>query len=402
MDTNNQIEVLDNIPETPKKNKRIKYIIMIIVIVLCLGIGGLFYYKETVLFNKKKVIGTSINEVFNVLESNLDNINNSIIPFDANEDAIGIDGSIEASSNNIEKLKDYKISYNGAFNLKENKLSGYISIINNNRNLLSLKTYINGNHGLVESGQLSYYAYNYSIAKEIRDIKINNNNNYDNIKKVIKRTKDVIVGRVNENKITKDSVEISINGKNEKYTRFTYEVNINELANDILKFYITDTSMLNTLSEITSQDSNRVKEFIQYLIDNNKGNETIKYEVYVDSLFGKFKQLVVYNTNNPNNAFKVYELDGAYKYEINFDENKISGKYSNSYINVEVSNNYLSINKLNDDQYKIELLKKKKINKVLILIQVINILMIIKLMILILMLHLMYIKMQQLNQYLHL
>ena len=361
----NEVEVLDNIPEPiNKKKKKLKLIIIIILVVLVLIVGGLFFYKENVLLNKKTIIKNSIVEIFNVLNTKVDEVNKNIFQFDSNEESLGIDGTIEVDSNykddngfDLSKLKDYKINFNGAIDVKNNKLSGTVNLKNNtnNNDLLTLNTYINGKYGLVESSQLSFYAYNYAINKEIKDINLNNKDNYDNIKRVINRTRDVIISKINENNITRDNVETSVNGKNVTYARFTYKININELTNDILKFYITDTSMLNTLSSITGINNDELKNNIQNIIDNNKGTETINYEIYVDGLFGKFKQLVIYNTNDSKTNIKLFNTDNGYKYEFNSNNNRtFGGNYSNNIFMIEKDkDNSVSLEKFNDNQYKI-------------------------------------------------
>lgn len=361
----NEVEVLDNIPEPiNKKKKKLKLIIIIILVVLVLIVGGLFFYKENVLLNKKTIIKNSIVEIFNVLNTKVDEVNKNIFQFDSNEESLGIDGTIEVDSNykddngfDLSKLKDYKINFNGAIDVKNNKLSGTVNLKNNtnNNDLLTLNTYINGKYGLVESSQLSFYAYNYAINKEIKDINLNNKDNYDNIKRVINRTRDVIISKINENNITRDNVETSVNGKNVTYARFTYKININELTNDILKFYITDTSMLNTLSSITGINNDELKNYIQNIIDNNKGTETINYEIYVDGLFGKFKQLVIYNTNDSKTNIKLFNTDNGYKYEFNSNNNRtFGGNYSNNIFMIEKDkDNSVSLEKFNDNQYKI-------------------------------------------------
>lgn len=361
----NEVEVLDNIPEPiNKKKKKLKLIVIIILVLLVLTVGGLFFYKENVLLNKKTIIKNSIVEIFNVLNTKVDEVNKNIFQFDSNEESLGIDGTIEVDSNykddngfDLSKLKDYKINFNGAIDVKNNKLSGTVNLKNNtnNNDLLTLNTFINGKYGLVESSQLSFYAYNYAINKEIKDINLNNKDNYDNIKRVINRTRDVIISKINENNITRDNVETSVNGKNVTYARFTYKININELTNDILKFYITDTSMLNTLSSITGINNDELKNYIQNIIDTNKGNETINYEIYVDGLFGKFKQLVIYNTNDSKTNIKLFNTDNGYKYEFNSNNNRtFGGNYSNNSFMIEKDkDNSVSLEKFNDNQYKI-------------------------------------------------
>ena len=356
----NSINTEDNIFDKKKKRKKIiKRIIIVLVILIILALGGLYYYKENVLLNKNKIIKESISQIFNTLNNGVEEFNKNILPFDANEESIGIEGTFKVTSNyknddmDLSKLGDYSIKYNTALDLKENKMSGSIFLNKNDYSLLSLNTYINGKFGTLESRQLSYYAYNYNIDKEIKDIKINNKNNKDNVKKLINRTKDIILSKINANDITKDSYEETINGSKATYTRFTYKVNINNLTNEVLKYYIQDTSLLNTLSEVTNTDSNTLKQIIQSIIDNNKGSEVINYEIYVDSLFGTFKQMKIYNTNDSNTYFKLVKNNNNYDYEFVYGENKINGKYSNNILDINIDQTRIEFEKVNDNIYKI-------------------------------------------------
>ena len=274
MDNNSvEVETLSTVPNNKKKNKILKIVLIIIPILLVLSIVGLIVYKEFILLDKKTIIKNSVSEIFNVLNTNIDNINQNILPFNANEESIGIDGTLELSSNykdeyyDLTKLNNYSLKFYNALDLKNNKFSSQLNLNKDNNILLSLNNYIYSKYGLVESNQLSYYAYNYTLGKEIKDININNSNNYDNLKKIINRTRDMVLSKIDENKITRDIIETTINNQKANYTRFTYSVNINELTNDILKFYISDTSVLNTLSELTSTNSEDLKKIIQELIN---------------------------------------------------------------------------------------------------------------------------------------
>ena len=354
------VETLSDNVFKKDRRKLLKKIIFIILIVLILAGVGFYIYKETVILNKTTVVKTSIGQLFNIMNSNVDNIEKNIIPFDANEEPIGIEGTIKASSNysdnsvDLTKLSNYTIYFNQAIDLKSNKLSGRVALNNkDNYTLLSLSTYLSGQYGLVESTQLSYYAYNYNIGREIKDIKVNNKGFNDNIKKMISRTKEYTLSTLDENKITKDTVETAINGSNGTFTRFTYKVNMNEYINSVLKFYITDTSVLNTIAELSNTDSEQVKSVIQSIVDNNNGSETYNYEVYLDSWFGKFKQIKIYNETTPNKFFKIYQSDNGYKFELkDGDKVLLSGKYANN--KIEMNNDSLKIEgeKLNDNEFK--------------------------------------------------
>lgn len=374
---NDNIEIIDNITpgnnsnmtsnvvvdpneQQPKKSKKklIKRIIYIFLIVLILAGVGLYFYKENVLLEKKKVIRNSIAEIFNVVNNKVDDFNSNIFSFDANEEPIGIDGTIKLSSNykddtlDLTKLQDYSLRFNNAFDLKNNKLSNSLSINKNGFSIFTLNNYINGKYGTVESGQLSYYAYSYNINNEIKDIKLNNKYNKDSLKNLVNRTREIILSKVSDKDITKDSYEDTINGKKSTFTRFTYKVDINNLVNEVLKNYIQDTSILNTISEITSQDPEIIKQSLQRVIDNNKGSNTISYEIYVDSLFGNFKQVKVYNIDNPNTYFRLYKVDNNYEYEIVNSDNKVYGKYSNNKIDLNSDMVKVEYEKLNKNEYK--------------------------------------------------
>ena len=355
----NNVESLTNVPSKKSHKKVIIISIIIIFILLVLTVVGLFIYKENVLLDKKNVIRNSVIKVFDSLDNSIDNVNNNIMPFDLNEEAISIDSTIKLSSNykdndlDLSKLSDYDFKYKTSVDSKNNKMSGSLILNRNNNVLLSLNTFINGKHGLVESKELSYYAYNYNIGREIKDIKVNNNNSISNIKKILNRTKDFTVNKINENDITKDSVEDTISGNKAKYTRISYKVNINDYVNNVLKFYITDTSVLNTLAEIFNTNSLNMKNNIQSIIDNNKNNENIKFDIYLDSLFGSFKQLKIYNEQSPNIYFRIYQVNNGYEFEFIDDDLLINGKYGDNTLNIYSNNINLEFKKLNNNEYNV-------------------------------------------------
>ena len=354
------VETLDDNDFKRSKRKKFRKIIIIVIVVLALIIGGLYFYKEKVLLDKKKIIKTSISEIFNVLDKSYDEFNNSIIPFDANEESIGIDATFGVSSNykdnevDLTKLKDYKIKYNGAFDLKNNKLSSSLYLNKNDFSLLTVNSFINTKFGTVESRQLSYYAYNFTTSKEVKDLKINNKDNKSDIKKILSRVREIVLSRVNERDIAKDSYEETINGTKNTYTRFTYTLNVNNLVNDVLKNFVQDTSVLSTLSKVSSTDEETVKNVLQGIIDSNKGEETYNYEIYVDSLFGTFKQMKIYNISNARNYIRIYKVDDSYQFEnINGSDTVYSGKYTNNKLTFDFGQFKNTFEKVNNNEYKI-------------------------------------------------
>ena len=358
INNNIPVETLTSIPNKNNK-KKIKIILIIFAVLIVLIIGGLIAYKEIVLLNKKDVIKNSISTIFNSVNNTINDINKNILPIDANEESIGIDGTIKATSSykddevDLTKLNNYILKYNSAIDLKNNKLSGSINLNKDDNNLLSINTFINGKYGLVESNQLSYYAYEYNIGKEIKDINLNNKDNINTLNKIIDRTRDLVLSRINENDITRDTVEETINGKKANYTRFTYRININNMTNEILKFYIQDTSVTNTLANLFSTDVNTLKKNIQSIIDNNKGNEIINYEVYLDNFIPSFKQIKIYNVNNSNNYFKVYKVENNYEYEYIVNDNTMKGNISNNKLTSEIGDISFEFEKVNNNEFKV-------------------------------------------------
>ena len=358
LNNNIPVETLTSIPNKNNK-KKIKIILIIFVVLIVLIIGGLIAYKEIVLLNKKDVIKNSISTIFNSVNSTINDINKNILPIDANEESIGIDGTIKATSSykddevDLTKLNNYILKYNSAIDLKNNKLSGSINLNKDNNNLLSINTFINGKYGLVESNQLSYYAYDYNIGKEIKDINLNNKDNINTLNKIIDRTRDLVLSRINENDITRDTVEETINGKKSNYTRFTYRVNINNMTNEILKFYIQDTSVTNTLANLFSTDVNTLKKNIQSIIDNNSGNEIINYEVYLDNFIPSFKQIKIYNVNNSNNYLKVFKVENNYEYEYIVNDNTMKGNISTNKFTANLGDVSFEFEKVNNNEFKV-------------------------------------------------
>ena len=353
------VETLNDNSNKGNKKRILKRLIYIFLIIIIISLCGLFIFKETVLLNKVNVVKNSITQLFNILETNIDNLNNVIIPFDLNEESLGIDGSIKLSSNykdddiDLSRLNDYLIKYNSALDLKNNKLSASFNLNKNNDTLLSLNTYIKGKYGAIESKQLSYYAYNYNTGRDIKELNINNKDVYNNIKSIINRTKDNVLSRIEENDITKDSADVTINGNTSSYIRYTYKINVNDYINNILKYYITDSSVLNMFSQIANTDSTTVKNTIQKIIDNNNINETLNYEIYLDGLFGNFKQIKIYNDNNPDFYFRIYLPNNNYEFEL-VDNNEVlaSGKYQDNKISIDYNNFNSEIEKINNNEYK--------------------------------------------------
>ena len=357
-DNNFTNQVLEPLKKEKKKNKFLKPILIILVILFIIG-GGLFAYKEIFLLNKKSIIQNGVVYMFNILDNSLDKIKSNTLSFDTSNDSIGMDGTITMSSNykkdgiDLTKLKDYSITYNSAFDFKNGKMSMNTSLNKNDSSLLSVASYISEKLGLIESNQLSLYTYRYNLNTDIKDFKFNTNN-FDDYKRIINKTRDITKNFIDENDISKDSVSTTINGKKSNYTRFTYSLNAQKYLYTILKEYSNDENTLNSIARLVGLDSSMVKESFISLTDEYDEAKNIEnklsFEIYVDSIFGTFKQLVIYNPKNLDEKFTLYQIDNGYKFELKSFNNSIFGEYIGKRLNIYNDNLKISYEEINNNQ----------------------------------------------------
>ena len=280
---------LDDEEEIENKKKQPKALIIGIGVLVLLGL--LYFLYNSTFQNKKVIVQKEVTTVFDTLIGAIKEIDNKKLDIDFDKDKVGVEGSLNVSSNfkstemDLSKLKDYSLNYNGVLDKNNNKLSGSISLNKNNSKLLSADTYINGKTILLQSAEIYNKIIKTTMDKEIKEYDFNKTLETENITILLEKTKNIVKNSINEKNITKTSVTKEINGKKQSVNKVSYKLDLNQLEKDIMNGYLKDEECLKILSDISGEEVKDIKELI---------NESLKYygdekeEILVDAYTDKF------------------------------------------------------------------------------------------------------------------
>ena len=102
--TDENITTIDS-TETATKKKKVLPILAVVVVALCIGLGGFYYYNST----PKKIVSNVINKAY----KNYDKIMNEGMDLDVTKDAFRVKGNLVVDTNidGFENLKNDKIGF---------------------------------------------------------------------------------------------------------------------------------------------------------------------------------------------------------------------------------------------------------------------------------------------------
>lgn len=360
-----QVDANSEVKDNKKvKNKGIKLKLAIVASLFIVLFGGLILFKDLVLLNKKNIVSNSINAGFNYLEGNIDNMANYFggnifsssngFEVDAKNESFGFEGNLKITSDyndgqiDLTKLKNYSLQYGGAIDAKNNKLSLMVDLDKNNSPLILMASYIFGKNGILECNQLFFYSYRYNIENEVKDIDFSIKDNTENIKKIISKIKEVTNNYIDDKDIAKEDVEETINGSKGKYTKFTYKIDLNKYYKNIIDEFLKDDSVIKALSEIINDSEDNIKSSLTLSSKSYEEKTDSSYVdvlIYVDSLFGNFKQVII---NKDDASFKLYTVNDGSDYTIKINDTIINGEIRKD--KITMYNDYFNFSLENKDQ----------------------------------------------------
>ena len=325
------------IPKTKHKGLKIVLAILLIVII---GIGGYFIYKEK--FNNPK------NTVMNIIDNNIKNASN-ITSIENNKYKINglvkVDATISDEFKDLSKIiRNIDLQFNGEVDL-ENKLSNIeLNTKYKDEKLLNIKTIYKNNtlYLLLNDLYDKYIKVSFDniqdksnideINIDINDIKILYNSYYKALKEALDKLE-----------FTSEDTKIMINDKEYNVKNNYTILNGNDTKKFIKDFINTlsiDNDLKNVLKKLKIEDTeNLFKELINNL-DKQELKNTIKINFYTKGILKQELISEKFEFINDNETIE-FKLDN-----INNDEKMIAIKSKDIDINVKIkkTNSVLNFN----------------------------------------------------------
>ena len=172
-----QTQPMEPILDPKDQKSSNKIMIPIILAVAALAIAGIILIPKLFMSNKK-VLENEITTIFASAKETLKNSEKNVLEYDLEKDSLGINGSLTIDSNykdgdiDLSKLKNYKITYQGAIDKKSNEASAQIGLTKESKNLIDFAGYINGKKVLISLGDIYDKGLTTELEKEIKELEL--------------------------------------------------------------------------------------------------------------------------------------------------------------------------------------------------------------------------------------
>ncbi len=309
---------------------------IIIAVVAVLGLAG-FLLVPKLLMSNKKIIENEITTVFTAAKKSLKEGEKNILDFDLEKDSLGVNGTLSIDSNykqdgiDLSKLKNYKITYQGAIDKKSNEASAQLGLLKDAKELLSADGYINGKKVLISLGDLYEKGITTEIDTEIKELDFSKNGSIEDLEKLIDKTEKIVKDTIKDDDIKKSKEEKEINGKKEKYTKIEYTIDTNKLSKEVLKAYQEDEEIIKILANLTEQDEKDIKDTIKEAIEELEKEEeenTIIINTYLKGLGNEIVEIEITDTDGKDKIV-IDKEKNVYKYYLQADGEKVlNGEYN--------------------------------------------------------------------------
>ena len=300
------------------------------LVLLAIVILGVFVLPK-VLFNKKAVVKQEVNTVFEQARKIMKTVDENSLKYDLEKDVVGLEGEVTFSSNykaegmDLTKLKNYKITYNGAISKKDNKASVGFKLANKEP-VFDVKGMLDAKKLYLDLGDLSKATLYTNTNFEVKDLEVSSVT-YEDVKVVLDKTENTIKDNVKDSEISQESVEKEVNGKKGKFQKTAYKIDVNAYTQKVLEAYKSDSEVIDVLARMTNKTEKEVKKSLDDGIKSAKDGEKTEMTInlYTAGIIPKTKEVEVIQ----DKAKLVIDVDGTtYKYKLLSGEEEVaSGTY---------------------------------------------------------------------------
>lgn len=251
-----------------KKSKAPLFIALAIIVVAIIG----FVVFALPMFSPsgKTVVEQEINMFFDALQKGIEKSEKRVLDFDLEKESLGVTGTFTVDSNyhdssiDLRKLKDYKVNYQGVISKQDNEASMKLSLQKNNKDFMAIDGYVEGKEMFISLGDLYSKTITGTLPTEIKDIEMSKQQDLEDMKVLLEKTKQIAKANIQEKNITKEKVT---KGK-ETLTKVQYKMNVPQFTKDLLEAYQEDKEIIKILSKMTQLSEKEITDGIKETIED--------------------------------------------------------------------------------------------------------------------------------------
>lgn len=313
--------------EPPKKKSIVLPIVIVSsVVVILIAVFAIFLLPKF-LFTGKKAIENEITSLFDKASDSLKESSSNILNYDLDKDSVGFEGSLTVDTDykddtmDLTKLKNYKISYSGVIDKKENEASGEVVLTKNSTDLIIVDAYAIGKNAYISLGKIFQKQLHTDIENEIKDLDLSKSDNTADLQKLLDKTEEGLKLSIDEKKITKT--------KENGYTKVTYNFTEEDTRKVVYETYLKDPEVIKILAELSNKTEDEIKTNLNDEIKADSETTTKtegKIVLYLEGFNHNFKKTEI--TSGEDKLIIEKESD-TYKYSyFESSEEKFNGTYN--------------------------------------------------------------------------
>ena len=269
----------------PKKNTK-KRIIIMVLMVIAIGIGLYFGYREITL-NPFNVYKRAINETYDLASNYVLENFKDIIDIDLAKDPFNIKTSFKLDTNmeELSILKDYDYTIAIGTDAKKEQLDMSLGMNKGNENALDLLFAFLNNRVYLKSESLYPEILDLGeVELDFDSLQLDNSfYDYEDLLVVLNETKPILVNTIKKDNLSLDNEEITVNDKKIKAKKFTYELKKEEIKESIEYIrneFLNNYELLEALSHITGLTINELEEALKE--ETNASYENMLINLYTN------------------------------------------------------------------------------------------------------------------------
>ncbi len=342
----------------PKENKTKTTLALVVIIILFLG---LLYVTFTYFTNPKKKVVDSINKFYqNFTEKMSSNKAKGIM----SNNIVGTNGKLSIELNSpdgaLDKFKNIDLSYDYKEDKEKNRASLSFDSSVNEEKFLEILALAKDDKLYFDLKNLldKYYYVDYTFVPLLKS---------DDVSDILYITdifKENVVKNITNDLFTKSNVEIDLDGKNVKVTKYTMNIS-NDLINKILTSSLNqiknDKKAIDILAKYSEQESSKITETIDEALNNvneDKSTYSIEYNMYVKNFINIVKhEIKIEDTSlayQQYNDIKEYVISNDstnfVDIKVNTKNRTISGDISNVKLNGTYTNDNVKLSLTDGNQ----------------------------------------------------
>lgn len=315
-----------------EKSKRNFLVPVIILLVLALAVGGVYYYFT----NKGRIVKNLINNAYEKFDKLTFNDKFNL------EQSILLSGDLSVNTNipELQDLNSEKLNYVVGVDYTNKKMELGASLEENGAKLIDAAMYVLDNTAYISLNEDFDKLIKVAVEDfdDIFTISNDINLSEDDIKYIAKAYKNILIDSIDSKDFVKSSANITLDGKNTKVTKLSYDMTSQraaKLVNSIIDGTLNDSKLLGILSNASGVSVDELKTELSSakVSETSSGSERITFDIY---------------TKGFNNSFVGMDIQGIIQIRKNSDNVTIEAGMGAEKVSLVVKN-------LSDDSCVIEL-----------------------------------------------